>query len=74
MDEAEETLIQRYVSEDEELRRYVEDHKKIEAELEAFNKRIYLSSEEEVEKKILQKRKLLGKEKIFKILEKYRKM
>jgi uncharacterized protein len=74
MEETEEKLIQRYIAQDEELRRYVEDHKKLEADLEDFNRRIYLTSEEEVQKKTLQKKKLLGKEKIYKILEKYRRM
>lgn len=74
MEVAEENLIQRYIHQDEELKRYVEDHKKLEADLEDFNRRIYLTPEEEMQKKNLQKKKLLGKEKIYKILEKYRKM
>ncbi|MBN1662270.1 MAG: DUF465 domain-containing protein [Deltaproteobacteria bacterium] len=74
MEEAEESLIQQHIQQDEELKRYWEDHRKLEAELEDFNKRIYLTPEEEMEKKNLQKKKLLGKEKIYKILEKYRKM
>ena len=72
MEEAEEILIRRYIDQDEELRRYVEDHKKLETDLEAYNRRIYLTPEEELQKKNLQKRKLLGKEKIFQILAKYR--
>ena len=72
MEEAEEILIRRYIDQDEELRRYVEDHKKLETDLETYNRRIYLTPEEELEKKNLQKRKLLGKEKIFQILAKYR--
>ena len=72
MEEAEEILIRRYIDQDEELKRYVEDHKKLKADLEAYNKRIYLTPEEELQKKNLQKRKLLGKEKIFQILAKYR--
>lgn len=72
MEEAEEILIKRYIDRDEELKRYVEDHEKIEADLESYNRRIYLTPEEELDKKNLQKRKLLGKEKIFQILAKYR--
>ncbi|HBH88231.1 MAG TPA: DUF465 domain-containing protein [Syntrophaceae bacterium] len=72
MEEADELLIKKYIHEDEELRKYVEDHEKLEADLENFNKRIYLTAEEEIEKKNLQKRKLRGKEQIFRILARYR--
>ncbi|MCX5842929.1 MAG: DUF465 domain-containing protein [Deltaproteobacteria bacterium] len=72
MEEADELLIKKYIQKDEELRKYVEDHEKLEADLEGFNKRIYLTAEEEVEKKNLQKRKLRGKEQIFRILARYR--
>jgi len=72
MEEADELLIKKYIPQDEELRRYVEDHEKLEADLENFNKRIYLTAEEEIEKKTLQKRKLRGKEQIYRILAKYR--
>jgi uncharacterized protein len=72
MEEAEERLIRQHIDQDEELRKYVEDHNQLEADLEAYNRRIYLTPEEELEKKKLQKRKLLGKEKIFQILAKYR--
>ena len=72
MEEAEEILIRKHIDHDEELKRYVEDHEKIEADIEAYNKRIYLTPEEQLDKKNLQKRKLLGKERIFQILAKYR--
>jgi uncharacterized protein YdcH (DUF465 family) len=72
MEEAAEVLIRKYIDRDEELRKYVRDHEKIEADLEQYNKRIYLTAEEEIERKNLQKRKLRGKEQIYKILAKYR--
>jgi len=72
MEEADELLIKKYIHQDEELRNYVEDHEKLEADIENYNKRIYLTAEEETEKKNLQKRKLRGKEQIYKILHKYR--
>lgn len=72
MEEAIEILIRKYMHQDEELRKYVEDHQRIEAELEQYNRRIYLTAEEEIERKNLQKKKLRGKEQIYKILEKYR--
>lgn len=72
MDESEELLIKKYIGQDEELSKYVKDHERIESDIEEYNRRIYLTPEEELEKKNLQKKKLLGKEKIFKILTKYR--
>jgi uncharacterized protein YdcH (DUF465 family) len=72
MEKAEEDLIARYIDQDEDLKKFVEDHRKLEAILEDFNKRLHLTPEEEMEKKEIQKTKLRGKDKIFKILSKYR--
>ena len=72
MEKREEALIARHIHEDGDLRRYVEEHREYEVALAEFNTRIHLTSEEEVRKKILQKKKLLGKEMIYAILEKYR--
>ncbi|MCX5845727.1 MAG: DUF465 domain-containing protein [Deltaproteobacteria bacterium] len=72
MEEADELLIKKYIHQDEELRNYIENHEKLEADIENYNKRIYLTAEEEIEKKNLQKRKLRGKEQIYRILHKYR--
>lgn len=73
MEKAEENLIASHIGHDEELRKCVEDHKRLEIVLEDYNKRIYLTPEEEIEKKKIQKIKLAGKDKIYKILSKYRK-
>jgi len=72
MEKEDELLISKYIKSDDELRKYVEDHKRLESELELFNRRVYLTPEEEMEKKKLQKRKLLGKDRIHEILSKYR--
>ncbi len=72
MEEADEFLTKKYIHQDEELRRYIEEHGKLESDLENFNKRIYLTAEEEIEKKTLQKKKLRVKEQIYRILAKYR--
>jgi uncharacterized protein len=71
MEKAEELLIEKYIHQDAELRESVQEHKKLEEEIERFNKRIYLTSEEETEKKNLQKKKLQKKEQIYKIMSKY---
>jgi uncharacterized protein YdcH (DUF465 family) len=72
MEKNDEILIERHIGDDEELRRYVEEHRQYEDELEVFNSRVHLTVEEEVRRKVLQKMKLLGKERIYSILEKYR--
>jgi hypothetical protein len=72
MERAEEDLIARHISRDEELRKCVECHKGLENDLEGFNRRIHLTPKEEMEKKGVQKRKLVEKDKILKILSRYR--
>jgi len=73
MERTDEMLIERYIQQDSELKQNVEDHRKLEAALEDFNKRIYLTPQEEIEKKRLQKLKLFSKDRIYAILAKYRK-
>ncbi len=72
MEKEDELIISKHINSDEELKRYVDDHRRLEAELEKFNKRVYLTPEEEMEKKKLQKKKLLGKDRILEILSRYR--
>jgi uncharacterized protein YdcH (DUF465 family) len=72
MEKKDEALIARYVDQDDELKKYVEDHKRFERALEDFNRRVYLTPEEEIEKKKIQKLKLHGKDRIHRILSKYR--
>lgn len=67
-------LIEKYSLVDEELRRCVDEHKKFEQVLEEFNKRVYLTPEEELEEKRIKKMKLKGRDKIEKILSRYRAM
>ena len=66
-------LIERHKNDDVELRTCVEEHQKLEREIEELNKRVYLTAEEEYERKELQKRKLAGRDKMDKILNRYRK-
>ena len=72
MEKEDELIISKYINSDEELKRYVDDHRRLEAELEKFNKRVYLTPAEEMERKKLQKKKLLGKDRILEILSRYR--
>jgi uncharacterized protein len=72
MEKVDEIVIERYVNQDIELKECVEYHRKLEQTLEDYNKRIYLTPQEEVERKNMQKMKLLSKDKIYQILSKYR--
>jgi uncharacterized protein YdcH (DUF465 family) len=72
MEKWDEELIARLLPHNEELRRYIEDHRRYEEQLEKFNQRPYLTNEEEVEKKSIQKLKLAGRDKIEAILAKHR--
>jgi hypothetical protein len=65
-------LIEKYSAVDDELKKEVEEHCKFEELLNEFNKRAYLTPEEEVEKKRIKKLKLKGRDRIEEILTRYR--
>jgi len=72
MEKKDEELIQTLFEREPELRRYYEEHVDLERRLGAFQQKLYLTPDEELEKKRLQKLKLAGKDKIMEILSRYR--
>ncbi len=72
MEERDEKLIGQLIKENKSLREYLEQHKEYEKELEAYNKRIHLTTEESIERKRIQKLKLAGRDKIEHILSAHR--
>jgi uncharacterized protein YdcH (DUF465 family) len=72
MEKKDEELIQTLIPHDPELKQYYEEHLLLEAQLAEFNRKVYLTPEQDLEKKQLQKRKLSGKDRIMQILEKHR--
>ncbi len=72
MEERDLALIRIWIHQDPELKHYVEEHEDFERRLEEFNRRPYLTAEETLERKRLQKLKLAGRDKIEQILAKYR--
>lgn len=72
MEKKDEELIDSLIDREPELRRYWEEHVDLEKQLAGLQAKLYLSPEEEVEKKRLQKLKLAGKDKIMEILSRYR--
>jgi len=65
-------LVQRYISSDPELKRHMDEHEEFEHRLAELNRHLYLTPEEEVERKKIQKLKLAGRDRIEAILAKYR--
>lgn len=72
MEKRDEELIGTLVGSDPELKEKWDEHVALETRLADLQKRLHLSTEEEVEKKRLQKLKLAGKDRIMEILAKYR--
>lgn len=72
MEEREERMIASFLDKDPELRKYYEEHLAYEKSLADLHDKGYLSPEEELEKKRIQKLKLAGKDKIMEILGKYK--
>jgi uncharacterized protein YdcH (DUF465 family) len=72
MEKWDEELIARLLPRDQELRQYIEAHRQYEQRLEEFSQRPYLTTEEEMEKKRIQKLKLAGRDRIEAILAKHR--
>jgi len=65
-------IIEQMMAQDPELKRFMEEHREFERQLDEFNRRPYLTAAETVERKRLQKLKLAGRDRIEKILVKYR--
>jgi hypothetical protein len=72
MEKKDEQLIITLLDREPELRRYYEEHLDLERQLGALQQRHYLSPEEELHKKRLQKLKLAGKDRMMEILARYR--
>lgn len=65
-------LIRELVDTDQELAELWHRHLELEAQLENMNQRVYLTSEEQVERKRLQKIKLAGRDRMDAILAAHR--
>ncbi|HPW68217.1 MAG: DUF465 domain-containing protein [Deltaproteobacteria bacterium] len=72
MEETELQMIRRLIPKNKELKKLWDEHLDYEEKLEQINKRRYLSTEEEIRRKEIQKLKLRGKDRIEEILRSYR--
>lgn len=66
-----EASVDRAKRENEEFRQLVEEHQALERQLEELNKHRYLTSDQEIERKNLQKQKLVKKDRMAAILREY---
>ena len=66
-------LIKKYSSNDKVLGSLYSEHLDFEKKLEKFNHKPFLTPAEELERKTLQKQKLMGRDRIEQILKEYRK-
>lgn len=74
MEQYELELIAKYGKTDQELEHLWEKHLKYEKQVEEYEKKRFLTPEEETELKNIKKKKLAGKTRIQNILEKYREL
>lgn len=72
MEQREEELIRQHADHDQELRTLYEEHQQYKRRLEGFREKPYLTTEEEMEKKRIQKLKLAQKDRMMEILARYR--
>ncbi len=68
MESEERARIESLLPKHEELRQLWEEHLELERQLEEFNSQAYLNPSEQVERKTIKKRKLVGKDQIAKLL------
>jgi hypothetical protein len=72
MERREEELIQQLVAQDDELKALYIEHQELKQKLEAFRNKLYLTPEEELEKKRIQKMKLASKDRLMDVLHRHR--
>jgi uncharacterized protein len=71
MEHREEELIQQHAVHDAELRTLYQEHLELKHQLEAFRNKLYLTPEEELEKKRIQKLKLASKDRLMDLLNRH---
>lgn len=72
MDVKEEELIRSLLGADPELRRHYEEHAQLKQRLQELREKSFLTEEEEIEEKTIQKQKLAGKDRIMEILARHK--
>lgn len=65
------TLLKKVQGENEEFKKLYQEHLDLKNRVEKLNKMNFLTPEQELEKKTVQKQKLKGKDRMSKIIEQY---
>ncbi len=73
MSSKDQEIIEKLMKENEEFRRYMEEHRELEKKVAELEKKLYLTPDEEMEVKRLKKIKLAGKDKIEEMISRYKK-
>ena len=71
MERRDEEIIQQLMNHDNEMRALYAEHQELKHQLESFRDKIHLGTEEELEKKRIQKLKLASKDKLMAIVERH---
>jgi formyltetrahydrofolate synthetase len=71
MEHREEELIRQHLTHDEDLKVLYGEHQELKRKLEVFRSKHYLTNEEEIEEKRIQKLKLASKDRMMAILGRY---
>ena len=71
MERREEDLIQQHALHDKELKALYQEHQDLKRRLETFRNKLYLTYEQEAEKKRIQKLKLASKDRMMEILHRH---
>ncbi len=72
MDVREDALIRSLLDTEPELRRHYEEHPQLKQRLQELRQKSFLTEEEEIEEKTIQKQKLAGKDRMMEILARYK--
>ena len=65
------TLLEKVQGESDEFKKLYEEHRELKHRVEKLNKLSFLSPEQELEKKTVQKQKLKGKDRMIEIIEQF---
>jgi len=71
MERRDEELILQHLTHDQELRTLYEEHQTLKRKLEEYRHKHYLTNQEELEEKRIQKLKLASKDRMMEILHRY---
>ena len=71
MERRDEEIIQQLMIHDDAMRTLYLEHQELKHQLEAFRDKIHLSTEEELEKRRIQKLKLASKDKLMAIIDRH---